>query len=324
MLGTLPDEGVLREKFILHRLRQVSRFGRCDIETYLEEQAEADLPDCSHQTVDPDCLWCCLSQSDLFRLPSTFSIDDVFAQALTPASFETGQMRLSSFEPYLPWLKETDSATFYVGRDRFIVMEVEKKRYIFEVRSIKSQPGKSELLCRPCTQEQGYTLLALADLLLAEWMRQTDRSTLARSILVSSLQIQVCQERGRAGEDFDASVAVSADGSKIIKASWVVVYDPKTKVMMFHRPDWFASHKFQIGSYKKRAYPQKHLVAPNPKDINSFSPIATFVRDQLIDHVSEGDQVIIPIGKKTEPVLFIYTHQLQKTVPTGICQVQLP
>jgi hypothetical protein len=324
MFEKITDVGVLRERFILHRLGQVSRFGRYDIETFLEQEAEAAVPDCKHQTLEPDCLWCWISQSDLFSLPSTLPVSDLFENVFTPVSIKTCEMRLFSVEPYRSVLGQMEKAKYFVGRDRFVVMIVDHKQYLFEIRNISDTSDKTQLLCRLYGAQEGFSSLALADLLLAEWMRQTDRSALARSILVSSLQIQVCEECGRAGEDFDASVAVSADGSKIIKASWVVVYDPKKKIMMFHRPDWFAENKFQISSNKRRAFPDKHLALPNAKDINSFSPIATFVRDQLLEHVSEGDQVIIPVGRKAEPILFLSSRQLQKDAPTGVCQVQLP
>lgn len=324
MFEKVVDVEVLREKFILHRLRQVSRFGRYDIESFLEEQAEADLPDCEHHDQDSDCFWCWLTDSEVFHLPETISVLDLFKTTLTPVCVKTCQLRLCDFNPYRALLENAESAKFYVGRDRFIVMVGQDKTSVFEVRENLEHPNKTEFLCRPLGGEFGYTSLAIADLLMAEWMRKTGRSALARSILVSSIQIQVCQERGRAGDDFDASVAVSDDGSKIIKASWIVVYDPKTKMMMFHRPDWFAANKMKIGEYKRRALPEKRLTAPNAKDIDSFTEIATFVRNELIGKIPDGGQVVIPLGRKSEPILFISGNHLQKAVPVGVCQVQLP
>lgn len=64
---------------------------------------------------------------------------------------------------------------------------------------------------------------AFLDVVFAEWNRLGPKAGVARHFICTAADLTIAKVRESAQRDFDEAVAVSADGTKIIKAKWMLV-----------------------------------------------------------------------------------------------------
>ncbi|MBI4098409.1 MAG: hypothetical protein HY437_00035 [Candidatus Magasanikbacteria bacterium] len=199
--------GELREAFVRARFAQEDVFGKPDIEEWLE--AQRDLGRLNRAT------WERLLHRDAFLAHVHMSPLEVLHACATEVG---GGSTDGEYGPIYFRLQ----GAFYEDRNR-------KKRMYTNVSSSPMplfvlEERRNELVVKRITPDNLRSAVeATVDVLLAEWDCTRAKFHAAQRWLCDALSEEITRERAKAEVDFDTAVAVSADGTKIVHADWVVV-----------------------------------------------------------------------------------------------------
>ncbi|MBI4435018.1 hypothetical protein HY635_04395 [Candidatus Uhrbacteria bacterium] len=219
-----PDE--LREAFVRARFAQEDVFGKPDIEDWLAEQRTGAR--------SPVRTWCDLVQRNRLRFETPFDVTHL--ESLADRSTirvlrdlgvdERGNV--DACYTLIGGLDERYADVYAVAPDLHLV--VRKRRgtpyeaiaITADLRDALKNPSPSYTI-RPATDAD--FLRAVVILGLNPTSRRSRMRERARQLLCNALEREIAEQRAKAEADFDSAVAVSADGTKIVHADWVVVAD---------------------------------------------------------------------------------------------------
>lgn len=204
----------LSEAFVREKLGEVQAFGRLDIEEWLVGQCEAQTP---------DDVW-----HRFFNLRS-------FGQALAEGVDITSLLRENAEATPLSAATELEDEYASPLDDLAVVFSS-----VLQSGKVTLYRGKSCMIfdCggqpivlvmyedddRSICQATFLGSWHVINALFYTWKKGGPRAPLARIVLCDTLAKRIAQERIKAQSDFDSAVAVSADGTKIVQATSVVVY----------------------------------------------------------------------------------------------------
>jgi|GEM_PF-3592263 len=221
----------LRETFIRSRFAQGDVFARPDIEKWLAQQRQARRPDdqgwkryCEDRFV--------LTDATNPQLETLHTYATRFAEGPPPEhqldELFPGEIR-GFCDPFLRALHGTVSefeAIYYGHRGGGIVVRVSGGNDWSRLHGFHGRFGQFELTYPGPHVDQELRLnRVIVDVLYAEWRYNRSKARHARARLCDALAEEIKQERAKAEADFDTAIAVSADGTKIVHADWVVVLD---------------------------------------------------------------------------------------------------
>lgn len=218
----------LREAFVRTRFAQEDVFGKPDIEAWLTGQREAERPEektwtrfLSRGTVQP---W---ADRDFFDLRS-------HATALGVLNEQFGSVgEANAYGPIYDRLAFVPRGLdpkrgLYSGDAGMLYVEDHIHGPMFVVRDEWDKSG-GVTITRIRSRNENPGARTILGVVLAEWQCGRPKWREARASLCRAFEDEISRERAKAEADFDSAVAVSADGTKIVHADWVVVYDPSTR-----------------------------------------------------------------------------------------------
>jgi len=205
----------LREAFVRNRFAEDQIFGMPDIEGWLEEQKGPGILnlDAWHRFLVHLAARCAENPLDILRDCATKASELSRAHlSRTYIQDEFGTFfSLLNRELYLGG--GGGSVSMCVG-DRNVLYVVLGTTDTEDGLTIKRVDRASPLVCGS----------AVASVLFAEWASARPKWKAASGFLCDNLEVCIAEERARAEEDFNRAVAVSADGTRIVHADWVVVF----------------------------------------------------------------------------------------------------
>ncbi|MFH1098398.1 MAG: hypothetical protein V1723_00495 [Candidatus Uhrbacteria bacterium] len=254
----------LREAFVRARFAQGDVFAHENIEKWLAQQRKAKRPDdqkwkrycedrfvLTHATSAPlETLRTCATEHR--NLPPESECEQLFP----------GEIRRHC-ERFLRPLHLSALHRIYYGYDEGGIVVLDNERAALEdVNSFHGRLNALEITYPGPHVDQRLRLeLTIVDVLYAEWRYGRPKFRQARTRLCDALAEEIKRERAKAEHDFDSAVAVSADGTKVVCADWMVVHcgmvvsrgmmprDPvlhdekaRDRYLVFHG-EWFRSHK---------------------------------------------------------------------------------
>lgn len=208
----------LREAFVRARFAEPSVFGRADIEDWLIGQYSAVAP--SNTEINT---WRLLLKRDEL-------VDFVFgAVALLLLRYATlrdlGRPRHepAGYSPLLPLVGQG----LYWGMDNrgiYLHPNPVNTQSVYLVHG-KAPEDHEHSLTFECAGRNNLRNIhqTVLEIIFAEWQRGDPKRDAARQCLHDLAEATSHRERVKAEHDFDEAVAVSYDGTKIVKAKWVVV-----------------------------------------------------------------------------------------------------
>lgn len=211
----------LREAFVRARFAQEDVFGLPSIEAWLERQRKAERP--------AELVWRRFIDAERVRRPfHVRELPDLAVPQELPRGFSIRQMA-DVCDPLVAMLCES------VDRKRVDVLPADERLTLFLLKGEDGAPAHAFAIT-PQSKERrsgdplAYTLYVPSDkdllrvVLSRGWSAGPKKiATAARRLLCDGLEACIGEERGSAEADFDTAVAVSADGTKIVHADWVVV-----------------------------------------------------------------------------------------------------
>jgi len=205
----------LKEAFVRARFAEQNIFGRPDIEEWLTQQRQAEKPE---QTAWPKFL---SSLSHAGNDPWHLMYN--YATTLGVLNRDFGSIGQENENgPVLDLLLDG----LYWGEQVGIYVKPDRNRppnpALFVIHETAGDGIKMK---RILSTKPGPGVHAALDVIYAEWGRQRPKRYQARAFLCDMLEEQIKTERTKARTDFDEAVAVSADGTKILKVNWVAVAD---------------------------------------------------------------------------------------------------
>lgn len=212
----------LREAFVRARFGQEDVFGRPDIEAWFARQRRAERP--------IEHIWRRLIDAKRVQRPFHIrELPDLAVPQELPRGFTIRQMA-DVGDPLVAMLCES------VDRRRVDVLPVDERLTLFLLRGEDGAPAHAFTVTPQHNQKRrpgdplAYTLFVPSDkdllqvVLSRGWSVGPKKiATAARRLLCDGLEACIGEERGKAEADFDTAVAVSADGTKIVHADWVIV-----------------------------------------------------------------------------------------------------
>lgn len=248
-----------KEAFISNRLAETPKFGQHDVEEWLAREREADRPHIPEEPAVPlVSQWQRLPGSDLLGLTDPQAAQAIlrgFATRVGDFGIETVSPKLGDWRPFAQLLgTHVEGARIYVGYWAFVILMLGRQFYILRVwHGIERGAEDEGLVAHPFSSNTDRMSRAVADVLLGEWARGGRKAREARNVLCDAVERRVHEERVQAERDFDAAVAVSEDGTKIVHADDVVVVRESEQdgntVYSFHTyfPRPFLQHKLRRG-----------------------------------------------------------------------------
>lgn len=212
----------LREAFVRTRFAQEDVFGKPDIEAWLAGQREAERPEektwahfLGRRTVQS---W---ADRDFFDLRS-------HATALGVLNEQFGSVgEANAYGPIYDRLAFVPRGLdpkrgLYSGDVGMLYVEDHIHGPMFVVRDECGKSG-GVTITRVRGRSENPGARVILGVVFAEWQRGCPKWREARASLCRAFDDEITNERAKAEHDFDTAVAVSADGTKIVHADWVVV-----------------------------------------------------------------------------------------------------
>ncbi len=198
----------LREAFVRARFAQEDVFGAPEIEAWLADQCEAGQPD--------DGSWSRYRDFVVGACDRRVDIDRILRSCAT--TVPTGSTVRGASGPISYLLR----GELYEGTSGSRAQVIQRADGVNELFVLDATDDK---LTVERIGERNHIVGArtVADILFAEWERRWPKMEVAREFLCDALAEEIKRERVKAEVDFDSAVAVSADGTKIVNADWVVV-----------------------------------------------------------------------------------------------------
>lgn len=283
----------LREAFVRQRFAEPNIFGRPDIEEWLESQREnlgkgidVDPWECdgfNHYALavsGDDATEICTSVVVLLR-------EHVTASTHKP-DWSEQDSSTSNFVELLEMLRAGGAEVFYstspAQNDFLAVVIIGEKPYI----AAKQMHGdKSEVASFSKTN-----VIAGLHLLDEEIRSERPKAAQALKYLLDQYRLAIAAARESAQRDFDEAVAVSADGTKIEKADWIVVAILDENRAMVYPAEAFLENKILLS-------PTTGRMALRRTDTQMYS-IDEYVRwvlrvDTIRHQLNNGLQCLDPI-----------------------------
>lgn len=227
----------LREAFVRARFAQEDVFGRPDIEQWLAGQREAERPEFDHAA--EESYWntvLCIDQMMWAAAHRPLTILTGFATAhrtLSDLRDPQSPPRENPFEndvllQFIPFFSSfaRDAMVYYgyVHGAIFVAPDMADQPHPYTVRA-EGEKQRRRLVVESFEANPLRASLYVMDVLFAEWLYGRPRWREARQSICQALADEIKTQREVAEADFDSAVAVSADGTKIVHADWVVVSD---------------------------------------------------------------------------------------------------
>lgn len=226
----------LREAFVRTRFAEDHCFGRPDIEEWLTREREAERPECD-QNAD-ESPWDAVLCNEAMMLSVRRRKLGILKEYATP---------LTEMPPMVS--EDPREAQHYEDLVRALLSMVYRTRVnvYYGYRRWQGHPGlpilvttRSDgdhvLACDLATPEMVEMVLRpldtvhVVDALFAEWLYGRPRWRKARQFICDALAKSIRKERRMAEDDFDEAVAVSADGTRIVRADRVFTFDPRDPI----------------------------------------------------------------------------------------------
>ena len=222
----------LRETFVKARFAEYQHFLRYNIESWLERQRTAELPEMNENGDSP---WNYYLSTDRLLFAASGKELDILRMFAAPRMtiLEAGPQeypgmlrRLERITPLLRGLDPRRTLVFYGHIYGPIVLCDTsepggdlKTATAFVFDEEHDANGKSIDVLKPLHS------IYVMDAVFATWMRGAPRAEMAREFLCHHLGNYVATVRYQAEGDFDHAVAVSTDGLKIVHADEIHVLD---------------------------------------------------------------------------------------------------
>lgn len=220
----------LREAFVHARFAEEHCFGRADIETWLAREREAERPEYDPATYASP--WNAVLLSDHMSFAALGKERERLTTLATPLT-ETPA-----------WLLVSDRARTQRAEVEHLLAMIDRTRvdtyygygegHVLPILVTKSSDS-DHAVALDCDAVAGVAIQPLhsqhvVDAIFAEWMYGGPRWREARQFICGALAKDVHQERRMAEYDFDEAVAVSADGTRIVRADRVFTFDPRDPI----------------------------------------------------------------------------------------------
>ncbi len=210
----------LREAFVRARFAEPAMFGRADIETWIDEPTDrSSLPWLTNGFLDfLDRAWNKrLNGGGAFQTAAGVLVESATTQSSPPDwLLEEGmEHREDFFHPLMAIGRDGNQSRLYFPEPtqdfwpivclwpKLFVAEYKSKHDIFSLR-----PAKMRDVCM---------------VLYGEMVARRPKAAQAERFLDEQYRQAIAAVRKSAERDFDEAVAVTTDGTKIVKAKWVVV-----------------------------------------------------------------------------------------------------
>lgn len=221
----------LREAFVRTRFAEEHCFGRPDIETWLAHEREAERPeydqDAPEYDLDADeSPWNVLLSSDHMISASRKRELELLTTLATPLT--EMPKRLPASDREREQLAEVEHLLAMIDRTRVDTYYGYTQGPVFPILVTGSSDGDHAVAC-DLDEIVGRQMVLRAldsghvmEAIFAEWLYGRPRWREARQFICDALAKDVAKERQGADLDFDMAVAVSADGTEIVHANFVV------------------------------------------------------------------------------------------------------
>lgn len=212
----------LREAFVRARFGQADVFGRPDIEEWLTGQREAERPEdktwvhfLGRRTVQP---W---ADRDFFDLRSHATSLGVLNERFRSVGEADAYGPIYDCLAFVPRGLDPKRG-LYSGDAGMLYVEDHIHGPMFVVREEWGKDG-GVTITRVRDRSKNPGARTILGVVLTEWQCGRSRWQEARASLCCAFDDAITHERAKAEADFDSAVAVSANGTKIVHADWVVV-----------------------------------------------------------------------------------------------------
>lgn len=225
----------LREAFVRSRFAEHQNFSREDVEDWLKQQREADVPDAHHW-------WWAYGG----RSWATARVSATALTGLRACATQVVDPKEITDKGYFARLCQLmlNQSGLYWGHDNQGVYFLRGSFPENELFVVTLAPGGLFTMYRLAGNDRTCGSV-IVNIYLAEWLKHRPRWREARAFLCNLVAEAVAQERAKAQADFDYAVAVSADGKKIVCADWVFVEEKGGSRRL--PGEAFREHKAKLG-----------------------------------------------------------------------------
>ncbi|MBI2483529.1 hypothetical protein HYV74_05130 [Candidatus Uhrbacteria bacterium] len=214
----------LREAFVRNRFAQEDVFDTAGIEQWLAQERVAVQPDWSEDSYSH---WNGALCSDHMMFRAVGRELALLAECASPDPEFSALINAGEQDRFVKLLSPLrHAAEIYCGHSGALLLvrapECAPGLYVAHCEDAGDQQ-RERLVLEPAQNNALRTSQRVMDVLFLEWLKGRPKWQAARQFLCDSLAELIAKERASAEWDFDAAVAVSADGKRIIHADWVVV-----------------------------------------------------------------------------------------------------
>lgn len=209
----------LREAFVSARFAQEDVFGRPDIEEWIKGQYANEVP----PNADTDAWRTLLKHDELVDFIHGAAILLLQKYATTLHDLGLPRHEPTGYSHLLPLVEQG----LYWGKDNrgiYLHPNPVNTQAVYLVRGKAPEDREHSLTFERAGRNNLKDIHeTVLEIMFAEWWRGDPKRDAARQWLCEAADVAIRRERAKAEHDFDTAVAVSADGTKIVHADWVVV-----------------------------------------------------------------------------------------------------
>lgn len=292
----------LREAYVRSRFAEPDAFGTEEIETWFAKERTADFPSDAWDTYLMRKSMCEAADgreiTSLRRCADTSLIEP---RHYTGGGSQRLALLLASLDPY--------KASVYIGSHDVIVV-VFANAHSFDSFVIDWSDKRKTLSFHRLESPH------VADIIMGTWRRRGGKARTAREFLCEVLGDDIRNVRKYAEAEFDEAVAVSEDGTEIVKAEWVVIFeeDPRAggDAILYPAASWTGSKLPLIESYFEE------------ETIGQNLPVEEFLHTQADGNPTLAQQVVMRLledGQDQADVetddgaIVFFCHKKHVTVP---------
>ncbi|MBI4434235.1 hypothetical protein HY635_00220 [Candidatus Uhrbacteria bacterium] len=296
----------LRAAFVRARFAEEPVFGRPDIEEWLARERKADRPESDRDANESP--WNAVLASDHMIFAADKRGLALLTELATPLIEMPMVLPVSGREREA--LAATEHLLAMIDRTRVDTYFGYTQGPILPI--LVTRPGGDHaIVCDLDAMTGSEVVLRLLDsghvmdAIFAEWLYSRPRWREARQFLCDTLAEDIRKERANAELDFDMAVAVSADGTEIVHADYVVTsmrvlgandrpFTP-AEVHRVHAGDFFPDRKVLLCDPSQRT--RQHIAAPSEHYDVGLAGIlgacASGVPRQFIAEMADGKKILV-------------------------------
>lgn len=291
----------LREAFVRSRFAEQVCFWRADIEEWLAHEREAERPEYDYAAdASP---WNTVLASDMIFAAHGRELE-LLTTLATPLAETPTSTPTSTRERERLVLVERLIAM--IDRTRVNVYRGDSPGVMPSVLVMRSPNGDHAV----AFGEDAITGVAIQPLhsrhvmntIFGEWLHGRPRWREARQFICDALAKDVRKERGMAEMDFDTAVAVSADGTEIVHADFVVTsayacdaFIPEEVRRLLGTEFSFRDHKILLCDPSE--WTRRHIAAPSSDYavalVGILGACASGVPRQFIAEMADGKKILV-------------------------------